>query len=77
MRGKVNKKKILNLVSDCQAVSVWTLNRHGNRNPGKGVALGMKEVALLRDEIVNSWNNSRSKLCAQVLMLAIIVGLKC
>ncbi|KAJ8731641.1 hypothetical protein PYW07_004805 [Mythimna separata] len=50
---------------NCEAVSIWTLNRHGNRNPGDSVTRGMKEVSLLRDEIVQSWDMGTSKLCAQ------------
>ncbi|KAJ8721824.1 hypothetical protein PYW08_004226 [Mythimna loreyi] len=50
---------------NCEAVSIWTLNRHGNRNPGKSVVRGMKDVTLLKDEIIRSWEVGTSKLCAQ------------
>ncbi|XP_047029846.1 multiple inositol polyphosphate phosphatase 1-like [Helicoverpa zea] len=53
------------LPAHCQAVSIWTLNRHGNRNPGTSVTVGMKEVADLRDEIINSYLSGTSQLCAQ------------
>ncbi|KOB66528.1 putative multiple inositol polyphosphate phosphatase [Operophtera brumata] len=49
---------------NCEAVSVWTLNRHGNRNPGSSVTESIKYIASLKDEIdVNnfrrwSWNDT-------------------
>ncbi|CAH0691653.1 unnamed protein product [Spodoptera exigua] len=51
--------------TNCQAVSVWTLNRHGNRNPGTSVTLGMKEIMTLKDDIIASYEAGSSQLCAQ------------
>lgn len=49
----------------CQAISVWTLNRHGNRNPGGSVTSDIKLIAGLKDEIVHSYYAGTSQLCAQ------------
>lgn len=58
---------------DCQAVSVWTVNRHGNRNPGTSVTAGMREMALIKDDIVRSYYAGNSQLCAQVTTTGLIV----
>ncbi|CAH0398511.1 unnamed protein product [Chilo suppressalis] len=50
---------------NCSAVTVWLLNRHGNRNPGDDDTDAMKVIAGLKDEIVDSFNAGKSKLCAQ------------
>ncbi|KOB77377.1 putative multiple inositol polyphosphate phosphatase, partial [Operophtera brumata] len=47
---------------NCEAVSVWTLNRHGNRNPGNSVTESIKYIASLKDEIVASYEAGRSQL---------------
>ncbi|KAI5639130.1 histidine phosphatase superfamily (branch 2) domain-containing protein [Phthorimaea operculella] len=49
----------------CEAVSFWSLHRHGNRNPGNSVTENMKFVAGLRDQIVAAYDEGRSQLCAQ------------
>ncbi|XP_026734702.1 multiple inositol polyphosphate phosphatase 1-like [Trichoplusia ni] len=54
-----------NSLPNCQAVSLWTLNRHGNRNPGTSVTAGMREMALIKDDIVRSYYVGNSQLCAQ------------
>ncbi|XP_059061485.1 multiple inositol polyphosphate phosphatase 1-like [Achroia grisella] len=50
---------------NCEAVSVWALNRHGNRNPGDGVVDNMKAIVRLKDEIIASYEVGTSQLCAQ------------
>ncbi|KAJ0176849.1 hypothetical protein K1T71_008028 [Dendrolimus kikuchii] len=50
---------------NCEAVSIWTLNRHGNRNPGNSVTAAMKVIADLKDEIIASYEAGRGELCAQ------------
>lgn len=62
VRGDLRDYQVPN---NCEAVSVWTLNRHGNRNPGKSVTVSVKEIADLKDEIINSYNAGNSQLCAQ------------
>ncbi|XP_053609464.1 multiple inositol polyphosphate phosphatase 1-like [Plodia interpunctella] len=51
--------------TNCQAVSVWTLNRHGNRNPGSSVTESIRVIAGLKDEIIQSHEAGRGQLCAQ------------
>lgn len=53
-------------IADCEAVSIWSLNRHGNRNPGSSVAVGMRSILDLKDEIIASYEAGYSKLCSQV-----------
>ncbi|CAB3236528.1 unnamed protein product [Arctia plantaginis] len=50
---------------NCEAISIWALNRHGNRNPGSSVAIGMRAIADLKDEIIASYEAGDSKLCSQ------------
>ncbi|KAL0883467.1 hypothetical protein ABMA27_016839 [Loxostege sticticalis] len=50
---------------NCKAISLWSLNRHGNRNPGGSVTESMKVIANLKDEIIASHNQGRGELCAQ------------
>ncbi|CAG9125760.1 unnamed protein product [Plutella xylostella] len=49
----------------CSAVSVWSLHRHGNRNPGSGVVESTRLVALMKDDIIAAWEAGRGELCAQ------------
>ncbi|CAG5038274.1 unnamed protein product [Parnassius apollo] len=49
----------------CQAISVWSLHRHGNRNPSSSVTADIKAVAGLKDEIIQSFESGRSQMCSQ------------
>ncbi|XP_073957030.1 multiple inositol polyphosphate phosphatase 1-like [Choristoneura fumiferana] len=49
----------------CEAISVWTLHRHGNRNPGS-VSVLMKElIDTVQSQIIQAYEAGRSQLCAQ------------
>ncbi|XP_052758192.1 multiple inositol polyphosphate phosphatase 1-like [Galleria mellonella] len=50
---------------NCEAVSAWTLNRHGNRNPGDSVIDDIKVIIGLKDEIISSYEAGSSQLCSQ------------
>ncbi|XP_072948952.1 multiple inositol polyphosphate phosphatase 1-like [Epargyreus clarus] len=50
---------------NCEAVSIWSLHRHGNRNPGGSVTESIKEIVKLKDEIVTSFEAGRGQLCSQ------------
>ncbi|KAM3962684.1 multiple inositol polyphosphate phosphatase 1 [Aphomia sociella] len=50
---------------NCEAVSVWSLNRHGNRNPGSSVTESIKVIAGLKNEIIASHEAGTSQLCSQ------------
>ncbi|KPI99348.1 Multiple inositol polyphosphate phosphatase 1 [Papilio xuthus] len=52
-------------IDNCQAVSIWSLHRHGNRNPGSSVTNRIKVVAGLKNEIIQSFENGRGQLCSQ------------
>lgn len=57
----------LNLFSpDCKAVSVWSIHRHGNRNPGASDIEEIKEAINIKEKIIASYDAGNSKLCAQV-----------
>ncbi|XP_013194464.1 multiple inositol polyphosphate phosphatase 1 [Amyelois transitella] len=62
VRGDIRDHELPN---NCQAVSIWTLNRHGNRNPGSSVTESIKVIAGLKDEIIQSYEAGRGQLCAQ------------
>ncbi|XP_075978176.1 multiple inositol polyphosphate phosphatase 1-like [Anticarsia gemmatalis] len=62
IRGDIRDQPVPN---NCQAVSVWSLHRHGNRNPGKSVTVGMQLVASMKNEIIASYEAGNSQLCAQ------------
>ncbi|CAK1579913.1 unnamed protein product [Parnassius mnemosyne] len=49
----------------CQAISVWSLHRHGNRNPSSSVTTDIKAVADLKDEIIQSFGRGGSQMCSQ------------
>ncbi|XP_028177744.1 multiple inositol polyphosphate phosphatase 1-like [Ostrinia furnacalis] len=50
---------------NCKAVALWSLNRHGNRNPDESVIGRMRAVANLQHEIVSSHHEGKGQLCAQ------------
>ncbi|CAH2048276.1 unnamed protein product, partial [Iphiclides podalirius] len=52
-------------LENCEAVSIWSLHRHGNRNPGSSVTESIKGVAGLKDEIIRSFESGRGQLCSQ------------
>ncbi|XP_063825915.1 multiple inositol polyphosphate phosphatase 1-like [Ostrinia nubilalis] len=51
--------------ANCEAVALWSLNRHGNRNPGNSATASMRAIAQLQDEIVSSHYEGKGQLCAQ------------
>ncbi|XP_049873023.1 multiple inositol polyphosphate phosphatase 1-like [Pectinophora gossypiella] len=48
----------------CEAVSLWSIHRHGNRNPGSSVTAAVKVIAGLKDQIVQAFDQGSSLLCA-------------
>lgn len=58
---------VFSIIADCEAVSFWSIHRHGNRNPGDSDVKAMKIVAQLKDSIIRSHEDGRGQLCAQVL----------
>ncbi|CAK1554515.1 unnamed protein product [Leptosia nina] len=56
------------LLEGCEAVSLWALIRHGNRNPGKGGTIDMRDLQRkIKDEIVEKFDYEMgtSQLCSQ------------
>ncbi|XP_063544383.1 multiple inositol polyphosphate phosphatase 1-like [Cydia strobilella] len=50
----------------CEAVSIWTLHRHGNRNPGSSAGNAQKRlVDAIQGQIIQAFEEGRSQLCAQ------------
>ncbi|XP_063383544.1 multiple inositol polyphosphate phosphatase 1-like [Cydia fagiglandana] len=49
----------------CEAVSIWSLHRHGNRNPGSS-SIDMKRlIDAVQGQIIRAHEDGRSHLCAQ------------
>ncbi|XP_063363903.1 multiple inositol polyphosphate phosphatase 1-like [Cydia amplana] len=49
----------------CEAVSIWTLHRHGNRNPGSS-SIDMKRlIDAVQGQIIQAFEDGLSQLCAQ------------
>ncbi|CAF4907770.1 unnamed protein product [Pieris macdunnoughi] len=56
------------LLAGCEAISMWALVRHGNRNPGDKETINMRELeARIKDEIIEhfDYEMGSSQLCAQ------------
>ncbi|KAJ8732801.1 hypothetical protein PYW07_015400 [Mythimna separata] len=49
----------------CEPISVWTIMRHGKKNPGTKFLQDIKGVLNFKDHIVSSYDNGNSSLCAQ------------
>ncbi|KAJ8732803.1 hypothetical protein PYW07_015402 [Mythimna separata] len=50
---------------ECKAVSVWTIMRHGKRNPSQSFAHYIQHILKYKDFIVSSYEIGNSSLCAQ------------
>lgn len=63
------KKKMLkllnNFISGCEPVSIWGLLRHGKRYPSSRFGKSMNEALAIREDILSSYREGRSSLCAQ------------
>ncbi|GBP15077.1 Multiple inositol polyphosphate phosphatase 1 [Eumeta japonica] len=55
----------LDKAGSCEPVSVWSLFRHGEKNPDMGHALRMRDAYSLKDVIISAYHNGSSGLCAQ------------
>ncbi|XP_045517430.1 multiple inositol polyphosphate phosphatase 1-like [Pieris brassicae] len=56
------------LLAGCEAISMWALVRHGNRNPGDKETINMRELqARIKDDIIEhfDYEMGSSQLCAQ------------
>ncbi|XP_047991047.1 multiple inositol polyphosphate phosphatase 1-like [Leguminivora glycinivorella] len=49
----------------CEAVSVWSLHRHGNRNPGSSSVDMKRLIDIVQPQILQAFQEGRSQLCAQ------------
>ncbi|KAJ8731982.1 hypothetical protein PYW08_014712 [Mythimna loreyi] len=63
VRGDIRDSRVK--LNGCEPVSIWTLIRHGQRNPGTGFGMYMKEALVIKDYIVSSYERGNCSLCAQ------------
>lgn len=60
--GTISK---IDFVSECEPISMWSIIRHGQRNPGIDFARQMKKALSLKKLIVKSFDRKNSSVCAQ------------
>ncbi|KAJ0179835.1 hypothetical protein K1T71_004426 [Dendrolimus kikuchii] len=63
--GRFLAARILVDCMGCEPVSVWTIIRHGKRNPSRYFAKKMKEALPIRDSIISSYEKGNSSICSQ------------
>ncbi|XP_049866534.1 multiple inositol polyphosphate phosphatase 1-like [Pectinophora gossypiella] len=63
VRGDIRDSTIK--IKGCEPISIWGLIRHGKRQPGSDFAKLMKDTLKIRDDVVASYDDGRSSLCAQ------------
>ncbi|KAF9412918.1 hypothetical protein HW555_008697 [Spodoptera exigua] len=63
VRGDIRDSVIK--LTGCEAVSIWSLTRHGQRNPGPDYGSSMKDALVIRDYVSLAYKKGNSSLCAQ------------